>query len=221
MERYDRAIRRVRTKICGVRSVEDALTASDAGADAIGLVFYPSSPRVIDVDTAQRIMRAVPPFLSCVALFLDAPAADVADVVERVRPDALQFHGRETPGFCRQFDTSYIKTVPMGDDEIDIGDWAERFDDADALLMDANRAGFAGGTGTSFEWGAVGSLPDTPLIIAGGLTPENVAAPITRLMPYAVDVSSGVEGADGNKSTQRIRAFVDTVLSVRPGMDHS
>jgi len=207
-----REIRRVRTKICGVRNVEDALAAVDAGTDAIGLVFHSGSSRSIDIETAQRIMRAVPPLVCRVALFLDAEASDVADIINRIRPDLLQFHGRETPGYCGQFGMNYVKTVPMGDRDVDIADWAERFDDAHALLLDANQAGAAGGSGSCFDWDDVGHLPDIPLIVAGGLTPENVGESIKLLSPYAVDVSSGVEDANGNKSPQRMRSFVDAVL---------
>lgn len=214
--RYGRAIRRVRTKICGVRSVEEALAAVEAGADAVGLVFYPGSSRAIDLETAGRIGRAMPPFITRVALFLDAEAEDVANVVADVRPDLLQFHGRETPGFCGQFGVDYVKTVPMGDSDVDISDWAERFNDADALLLDANRAGAAGGNGATFNWCSVGRLPDIPLIVAGGLDADNVVASVETFEPYAVDVSSGVEDADGNKSPQRMRSFVDAVLGVRP-----
>ncbi|NNC23066.1 phosphoribosylanthranilate isomerase [Salinisphaera sp. USBA-960] len=215
-QRYGRSIRRVRTKICGVRTVEDALAAVEAGADAVGLVFYAGSSRAIDVETANQISRALPPFVSRVALFLDADANDVADVVDSVRPNVLQFHGRESPGYCRQFGLDYVKTVPMGDADVDVGDWAESFDDADALLLDANTAGATGGAGTCFDWDFVDGLPDTPLIVAGGLGPDNVAESIRTFDPYAVDVSSGVEDADGNKSPSRMRAFVDAVLATHP-----
>jgi phosphoribosylanthranilate isomerase len=207
-------LKRVRVKICGVSGPADAAAAAAVGADAIGLVFYPDSPRAITVETARAISRALPPFITRVALFLDAPAAQVQSVIDAVRPDALQFHGRETPAFCRGFNLPYIKAVPMGEGDIDLNAWAHRYDDAQALLLDAHRAGAAGGRGERFQWYSDEALPAMPTIMAGGLDAGNVAAAIERFAPYAVDVSSGVEAAPGVKDAARMRAFIEAVTRV-------
>ena len=204
-------MKRVRVKICGITREADARAAVTAGADAIGFVFYADSPRHVDLDEALAISRSMPPFVARVALFLDAAAADVQAVIDRVRPSMLQFHGRETPEYCRAFDMPYIKTVPMGEADADPAAWAGAYPDAHGLLLDANRAGAAGGQGQRFEWHNDTALPDMPLVIAGGLDADNVGAAIRRFAPYAVDVSSGVESAPGVKDPERMHAFVDAV----------
>lgn len=205
-------MQRVRVKMCGVCSPEDAIAAAAAGADAIGLVFYARSSRCVSLQQAQAISAALPPFVSRVALFLDAPAAKIEQVVAQLRPDVLQFHGREQPASCRRFGVPYIKAVPMGNDDIVLADWAHAYHDARALLLDAHRAGDAGGQGMRFGWDADTLLPDKPIIVAGGLAADNVATAIQRFAPYAVDVSSGVESAPGIKDSARMQAFVDAVL---------
>lgn len=205
-------MKRVRVKICGVGNRADALAAAEAGTDAIGLVFYRDSPRAVSIEVAQDITHSLPPFVSRVALFLDASAADVQAVIDSVRPDMLQFHGREAPAFCRCFGVPYMKAVPMGEGDIDLDDWARAYDDAQALLLDGNRAGEAGGRGERFQWRGEGGLPAMPIVIAGGLDPENVAETIARFSPYAVDVSSGVERAPGAKDRALMNAFIDAVV---------
>lgn len=209
-------MKRVRVKICGVRRSVDAVAAAGAGADAIGLVFYKDSPRAVSIDQAQKISQRLPPFVSRVALFLDPSAAEVQTVIDRVRPDLLQFHGSETPAFCGCFGTPYMKAVPMGEDEVDLSEWAEAFHDAHALLLDAHRAGDAGGQGNTFVWQADPDLPAMPIVVAGGLDADNVDAAIQRFAPYAVDVSSGVESGPGIKDAERMHAFVDAVFKATP-----
>lgn len=206
-------MQRVRVKICGLCSASDAEAAARAGADAIGLVFYAASSRLVSLPQAQAISARIPPFVSRVALFLDAEAEHISRVVSALRPDMLQFHGRETPAFCRRFGVPYIKAVPMGDDDIVLADWARAYHDAKALLLDAHRAGDAGGQGARFGWDDHAQLPDTPIIVAGGLSIDNVQTAIRRFAPYAVDVSSGVETAPGVKDAKRMNEFVDTVLN--------
>lgn len=207
-------MKRVRIKICGLCSSIDAQAAADAGADAIGLVFYQPSSRCVSLDQALAISADVPPFVARVALFLDAAADEVAAVCERLRPDLLQFHGREAPAFCRGFGVPYIKAVPMADmqdGDTDLAQWAADYRDARALLLDAHSAGEAGGQGNAFSWDDRTRLPDMPIIVAGGLAADNVAAAIARFQPYAVDVSSGVESAPGVKNARLMNEFYDAV----------
>ncbi|MDA3921950.1 MAG: phosphoribosylanthranilate isomerase [Salinisphaera sp.] len=204
---------RVRTKICGITSVADGLAAVAAGADAVGLVFYPASARSVSPATAASIARALPAFVARVALFLDADAATIERVLADVEIDLLQFHGREAPDFCRQFGRPYIKTVPMGEPDIELTQWAADYHDARALLLDANRAGEAGGQGAQFAWKQDLAATNLPIIIAGGLDPDNVAAAVSRFSPYAVDVSSGVESAPGIKDNAKMHAFVRAALN--------
>lgn len=202
---------RVRVKICGITRCEDARAAVAAGADAIGFVFYAKSPRAIDLDDACEISRALPPFVARVALFLEPAAAEVQAVLDAIRPDALQFHGRETAAFCERFNWPYVKTIPMGDGEIDLRAWTDHFPQAQGFLLDANRGGAAGGSGARFDWQREVTLPNRPIVIAGGLDADNVGEAIARFSPYGVDVSSGVESAPGKKDAQRIRNFIRAV----------
>jgi len=197
-----------RVKICGVTRPEDARAAARYGADAVGLVFYPPSPRALDLDTARAVCAALPPFVTTVGLFLDAAAAEVRAVLERVPLDLLQFHGREDAAFCRGFGRPYIKTVGMGGDA-DLHAAARAFPDARGLLVDSHAPGAAGGTGETFAWEILPDERDFALILAGGLTVENVADAVRRVRPEAVDVSSGVETAPGVKDERRIREFIE------------
>jgi len=206
-------MKRVRTKICGLCSTADAKAAAQAGADAVGLVFHAPSARAVTLAQAQSISAALPPFITRVALFLDAPAAEISHVVEHLRPDILQFHGREEAAFCRSFGVPYIKAVPMGEDGIDLAAWQEAYHDAGALLLDAHRAGDAGGSGRRFGWHEQARMPTMPIIVAGGIDADNVCAAIRRFRPHAVDVSSGVESAPGVKDGARMHALVEAVLT--------
>lgn len=202
---------RTRIKICGITRPDDARAAAAAGADAVGMVFYPGSPRALDLESANEVAAALPPFVSRVALFLDPSAADVQAAIDAVRPALLQFHGNETPAFCGRFGVPYMKAVPMGDAEADPAAYAARFADARALLLDSHRAGRMGGRGEVFAWEPRGGEQTLPVVLAGGLTPDNVAEAMRRMRPYAVDVSSGVESAPGVKDAARMRAFAQSV----------
>lgn len=196
-----------RVKICGITRIEDALAAASAGADAIGLVFAARSPRYLEIDTAFAICRALPPFVTRVGLFMDAPAATVEQTLERVPLDWLQFHGRESQAYCRQFGRPWMKALAMGGDRPD--DPAE-YELADALLLDSNAPGGAGGSGETFDWSRVPDL-QRPWVLAGGLDPYNVGEACARLKPDAVDVSSGVEVRPGVKSDKLIHDFIKAV----------
>jgi len=202
-----------RSKICGITRVEDALAAASAGADAIGLVFYPKSPRAVTIEQAVAICAVLPPFVTTVGLFVDADHFEVEDVINAVPLDLLQFHGEETPAQCEAFNKPYIKAIRMRDD-VDLAEAAEQYLNARGLLVDTYNPDEAGGTGEVFDWDRVPDGLDTPIILAGGLEPGNVAEAIQRVRPYAVDVSSGVERSKGIKDAAKIRAFVDATSMV-------
>lgn len=198
---------RTRVKICGVTRSEDGVMAAELGADAIGLVFYPPSPRFVDRATAQRIVAALPPFVVTVGLFMNAEPAAVQAVLESVRLDLLQFHGDETPVYCEFFGKPYLKAVPMGANP-DVRDYEQQFASATGLLLDSQGGQKMGGTGQSFDWARIPAERYKPLILAGGLHPGNVTEAIRQVRPYAVDVSSGVESAKGVKDAALMRAFL-------------
>lgn len=204
---------RVRVKVCGMTRSEDVAAAAELGVDAVGFVFYPKSPRNLDIERAQALAAAIPPFVTVTALFLDPEAALVHEVMGRVRIELLQFHGVEPPEFCRSFGRPYIKAVPMGS-PVDLHEYARRHNQAAALLLDSHAAGQKGGTGKSFDWSAIEKPDGLPLILAGGLKPENVGAAVRQVRPYGVDVSSGVESAPGIKDREKIKAFVREVNDV-------
>lgn len=204
---------RTRVKICGITRVEDALAAAEAGADAIGLVFYSKSARCIDVPRAQAITRALPPFLTVVGLFVDADAAEVRQVLDQVRLHVLQFHGAETPTECRRFGVPYIKAVRMHD-QADVPGAARLYEDALALLLDTHVPSQPGGTGRTFDWSRIPPGVGKPIILAGGLMPANVADAILKVRPYAVDVSSGVEQTPGVKDIAKMHAFIAATQQV-------
>lgn len=202
---------RVRVKICGITRAVDAAIAVSQGADAIGLVFYAGSARAVDVEQARQIVRPLPPFVCKVGVFVDADREFVERVATGVPLDLLQFHGEETPDFCRVFRLPYIKAVRMRDG-VDLPMLARRHADAAGVLVDSYVAGEAGGTGVSFEWDLVSLRGlQKPLILAGGLTADNVAAAVRKVRPYAVDVSGGVESAKGIKDPAKICRFMDQI----------
>lgn len=200
-----------RVKICGITRTEDALAASAAGAHAIGLMFYAKSPRNLQHEQAAAIRACLPPFVAAVAVFLDAAAKDVGAVVEKVKPDLLQFHGSEPESFCAGFGLPFIKTIPM--QGVDAVAFAANYPNAAAFLLDGHALGEAGGSGRGFELSRIPSRLSAPLIVAGGLTPVNVEATVRQVCPYAVDVSSGVESSPGIKDAALIQAFVKGVNS--------
>lgn len=201
---------RTRVKICGITRTEDARAAAAAGADAIGLVFYPGSPRAVSVEQARAIARAVPPFVTVVGLFVDAAPDAVRSVLNQVPVALLQFHGAETPEQCRAYGRPYIKAIRMRDD-VDLHAEENRFGEAVGLLVDTFVPDQAGGSGHAFDWTRVPAQRTKPVILAGGLSAANVAEAIRRVRPDAVDVTSGVEAAKGIKDPDKIAAFVRTV----------
>ena len=199
--------RRTRSKICGITRPEDALVVASQGADAIGLVFYPPSPRNVSIEQARAVIAALPPFVTTVGLFVDADETAVTAILDEVPLDLLQFHGEEEEAYCNSFGRPYFKAVRMAED-VDLVAEAGRFSSAKALLLDSYQKGVPGGTGHAFDWARIPEGLDKPIILAGGLGPENVVEAIRTVRPYAVDVSSGVEAAKGIKDAEKIIAFM-------------
>jgi phosphoribosylanthranilate isomerase len=202
---------RTRIKICGITRTQDARAAAEAGADAIGLVFYPPSPRYLSTERAAEIRDALPPFVQTVALFVNADAAQVAQVLGRVRPGLLQFHGEETPEFCAQFGMPFVKACRVKPG-VDALEYLRPYSRAAAWLFDSHVPEY-GGIGESFDWSllpAAGRI-ERSVILSGGLSRENVAEAIRRVRPWGVDVSSGVESAKGVKDGAKIAAFIAEV----------
>lgn len=202
-----------RIKICGITRVEDALAAAEAGADAIGLVFYAPSPRAVDAEQAAGIVAALPPFVTTVGLFVDADPGDVREVLARVPLDVLQFHGEESDEYCRQFGRPFLKAVRVQSAE-QLADVAARWPGASGILLDSYKPGVPGGTGEVFDWRLVPANRDWNLVLAGGLTAANVHQAISEMRPWAVDVSGGVEASKGIKDVEKINAFVQEVKRV-------
>ena len=202
---------RTRVKICGITRIDDAVSAVNAGADAIGLVFYAPSPRAISIAQAQQIVAAIPPFVSVVGLFVNAPQTEIESVLSKVRLDILQFHGDETAQdceqVCQQINLPYCKAIRVKADTNLLQCEAE-FKSAKALLLDTYSEAAVGGTGQVFDWGLIPNNLTKPVILAGGLTADNVAAAIQQVQPYAVDVSGGVEQNKGIKDAAKIAAFM-------------
>ena len=198
-----------RIKICGLTRSDDLHSAVQAGADALGLVFYPPSPRCVDLPTAARLARAVPPFVSMVGLFVNAEPAVLRSTLATVPIHLLQFHGEEDEGYCRQFDRPYIKAARVRPG-MDLLQYAASFPSAQAILLDAFVDGFGGG-GKVFDWNLIPPSLPKALILSGGLDAGNVGEAIVRVRPAAVDVSSGVEADKGIKDVEKIHAFVSAV----------
>ena len=201
-------------KICGITREEDALAAAHSGANAIGLVFYARSPRHVTPARAAELIRALPPFVMSVGLFVDTVASEVTQTLAQARVDLLQFHGDEPPTYCRQFGVPYLKAlrVRLG---VDLLQYARDYHDAKALLLDAYVEGTHGGTGATFDWALIPKNLPLPVVLSGGLTPENVTTAVQAVRPWAVDVSSGVESSKGIKSAAKIAAFVTGVRNAR------
>ena len=200
----------VRSKICGITRIEDALAAVEAGADAIGLVFYAQSPRAVTFQQARAIIAALPPFVTTVGLFVNASRCELGEILDAVPLDLLQFHGDETSEQCEGFHRPYIKAlrVKAGDD---IAAACRAYPGASGILLDTYVEGVPGGTGEAFDWSLVPRGLSKPIILAGGLTPDNVAAAIAQVRPYAVDTSGGVEQSKGIKDPAKIKAFIQAV----------
>ncbi|MCW1937453.1 phosphoribosylanthranilate isomerase [Pseudomonas sp. MDMC_285] len=204
----------VRSKICGITRIEDALAAVAAGADAIGLVFYGKSPRAVGVEQAAAILQALPPFVTAVGLFVDMPRDQLQQLLQRLPLDLLQFHGDESPADCEGHGRPYIKALRVRPGE-DVAAAMAPYSGARGILLDTFVEGVPGGTGASFDWSLVPENATKPIILAGGLDAGNVAAAIRQVSPYAVDVSGGVEASKGIKDAGKIRAFVQAVRDAR------
>ena len=200
---------RTRVKICGMTREVDIAAAAEHGADAIGFVFYPPSPRCLPPARARQLRTEVPPFVATVALFVNAEADEVRRAIDAARPDLLQFHGEETPAYCRQFGLPYLKACRVKPGVRLLEYWRD-FPDAAGWLADAYVEAY-GGTGTRFDWSVLPAERERPLVLSGGLDRENVREAIRRVRPWAVDVSSGVEVAKGIKDAARIAAFMTEV----------
>ena len=201
---------RTRVKICGFTRIEDAVYAAHNGVDAIGLVFYPLSPRHVEIEKAIRIVNALPAFTSVVALFVDEQEAKIREVLAKVPIDCIQFHGDETAKACRIYGKRYIKAISMREG-IDIPALAHYYHDAAGLLLDAFHPDAKGGTGSQFNWSLIPKQLDLPIILAGGLDETNAKLAVQTVRPYALDVSSGVETRKGIKDSLKMAAFIKQV----------
>ncbi len=197
----------LRVKICGITRLEDLHVACAAGADAVGFVFYEKSPRHVSVETAAALVRALPPFVQSVGLFVDAEPATIETVLKSVPLDLLQFHGDETPAACARHGRPWIKAVRVNP-QTDLLKCAADFEAARGLLLDAFVPGLPGGTGERFDWTLIPQALPKPVILSGGLTADNVAEAVRRVRPWAVDVSSGVEASKGIKDALKVARFI-------------
>ncbi|PKO84295.1 MAG: phosphoribosylanthranilate isomerase [Betaproteobacteria bacterium HGW-Betaproteobacteria-11] len=218
-------MRRTRIKICGITRETDRDAAVSAGADALGFVFYPPSPRYVTPERARELILALPPFVSRVGLFVNAPASEVAAALARVPLDLLQFHGDEDAAYCRQFGRPWIKAARVRPG-LDLLEYAARFagsEGACGLLLDAWVEGFGGG-GRCFDWSLIPTGLSLPLILSGGLDPDNVESAVRQVRPWAVDVSSGVEAVGpmgvrkGIKDAEKISRFIAGVRNADAGL---
>jgi phosphoribosylanthranilate isomerase len=199
-----------RVKVCGITSVEDAIWLCQTGVNAIGLVFYEKSPRYVTVQQAIEICEAIPPFISIVGLFVNKPSTEIEALLAQVPLDLLQFHGTESAQECGKFFRPYIKAVPM-QGLSDFSAYADQYPDAKGFLVDSHAPDSVGGSGKTFDWTQVPHNYPKPIILAGGLQPENIAAAIEMTNVYAVDVSSGVESSPGQKDKQKVEKFMQEV----------
>ncbi len=199
-----------RIKFCGLTRKQDVQTAIDLGVDALGFVFVEKSVRNIDIDTAMDLVRDVPPFVIKVGLLMNAPVADVENVIKFVKPNLLQFHGDEDEVFCKQFNMPYIKAVPMASIS-SLEDYCDQYATATGFILDSHKQGQMGGSGEKFIWKELPNSLKKPIILAGGLTVANVAEAIRVVRPYAVDVSSGIEAGKGIKDPAKMEQFIKEV----------
>ena len=201
---------RTRVKFCGLTRPGDVRLACEFGVDAVGFVLVPGSPRAVLPGALPGLRAAVSPLVQVVALFMDPHGSEVLDAIRRLRPTLLQFHGSESDAFCRGFGLPFLKTLPMGEGAADAAVLSRRYPSALGFLLDGHGPGQQGGRGRAFDWSLAPRL-DRPSFLAGGLTPGNVAEAITRVRPYAVDVSSGIESSPGHKDGERMQQFLEEV----------
>ena len=202
-----------RIKFCGMTNLQDVERAIDLGVDALGFVFVSESYRYLSLDQAQKIIENVPPFVIKVGLFMNSESTFIQNIIQRIRLDLLQFHGNEDEKFCNQFQIPYLKAVPMASVS-SVADYYEEFPSATGFVLDSHATGQMGGSGKTFEWADIPNIQTRPTILAGGLTPENVAEAIRVVRPYAVDVSSGIEASKGIKDPAKMEHFIKEVKSV-------
>ena len=201
---------RTRIKICGITRVEDALAAVHHGADAIGLVFYPPSPRAVSLEQARAIVSVLPPFVTVVGLVVDETHERLQQLMQAVRIDLLQFHGQESAAECCGLGRPWIKAIRMREG-IDLVALEAVYHEAAGLILDTYEAGKPGGTGTRFDWERIPAAMASRIILAGGLNPDNIESAVRQVRPYAVDVSGGVEVSKGIKDADKIAAFIEGV----------
>ncbi len=201
---------RTRVKICGFTQAKDAVAAANLGVDAIGLVFYPPSPRHVSIEQAKEIVGALPAFVTVVALFVDEQESQIREVLSHVSIDCIQFHGDESGVACRVYNKPYMKAIRMKPG-LDILEISRQYNDAAALLLDAYHPGIKGGSGSQFDWGLIPENCSLPVILAGGLQVDNVRQAIQSVKPYALDVSSGVEAEKGVKDVAKMAAFIQQI----------
>lgn len=206
----------IRIKICGLTTPEDVEAAVQAGADALGFVFYPPSKRAVSIEQAAELVAAVPALVSTVGLFVDAAPAEVRAVLERVPLDQLQFHGKEDAAYCRQFGRRYLKAVPMRElaDAGAVSEYMAQYDDCAGFLCDAFGCGQQGGSGECFDWARL-PADGARIIVAGGLDADNIGSLLASYRPFGVDVSSGVETMPGRKSFARMQRFIANARQIR------
>ena len=200
-------MKRTRVKICGITRPDDGLAAVDAGADAIGLVFWEHSSRVVTVEQARQICERIPAFVAIVALTVNARVQELSAIIEALPITLLQFHGDESPEYCQRFNRPYIKAIRVKP-ELDLGREILRYSSAQGVLLDAYDKHLPGGTGRQFNWELIPKVHRQRIILAGGLNADNVQQAIMDIRPYAVDVSGGVELSPGIKDSQKIKQFI-------------
>ncbi|QMU61337.1 MAG: phosphoribosylanthranilate isomerase [Gammaproteobacteria bacterium] len=199
-----------RIKFCGLTRQQDVQNAVALGVDALGFVFVKNSARNIDVETAVKLVSKVPPFIIKVGLFMNMQVTEVENIIKRVKLNLLQFHGDEEETFCAQFNMPYLKAVPMASTS-SLEDFCQRYVSATGFILDSHAQGQMGGSGEKFTWNAIPKSIDKPIILAGGLTVDNVAEAIRVVNPYAVDVSSGIEAGKGIKDPAKMEQFIKEV----------
>lgn len=205
---------KTRIKICGMTSIEDAQFAAYYGVDAIGVIFHEASPRNVQIDQARAILDNLPPFVSRVGVFANADFAKIQRILDLLSLDILQFHGQEPADFCRIFNKPYIKTIHVGTHKISASLYETSFPDAIGFLFDTYLSDIPGGSGTAFDWQNLPHTMSKPVILAGGLTSENVQHAILQVRPFGVDVTSGVEISKGKKDRNKVKAFIDAVRNI-------
>ncbi len=199
-----------KVKICGITSIEDAIMAANCGANAIGFIFYNDSPRSISASAAKSIVTTFPAFLSSVALFVDPSPEHVNEIIEQVKPDILQFHGNESAKFCEQFRRPYIKALRVHKN-MDLIQSCSHYSQSRGILLDSHVEGSMGGSGVTFNWGIIPNNLAAPVILAGGLNPDNIRLAIKDVRPWAIDVCTGVEESPGVKDSSKMLAFFQGV----------